>query len=159
MGGVGTKLKPLLSIEVSSLVRVQDKFTQRLLFCTLFGFCIWWLLQLYLLNLQESLFLLFKGYSASSLKRSSGGLAWGLPGVPVVGMEVEVGEWGVGGLRVHVWLGWEVVVLWWQGLWSLPVAHSYMGLGWDVVVFWWRIWSHPVVCGLFPHLPLGCRGD
>ena len=41
MGGVGTKPKPLLSIEVSSLVRVQeDKFTQWLLFCTVFGFCL-----------------------------------------------------------------------------------------------------------------------
>ena len=41
MGGVGTKPKPLLSIEVSSLVRVQeDKLTQWSLFCTLFGFCL-----------------------------------------------------------------------------------------------------------------------
>ena len=36
MGGVGMKPKPLLSIEVSSLVRVQeDKFTQWLLFSSI----------------------------------------------------------------------------------------------------------------------------
>ena len=41
VGGVGTKPKPLLSIEVSSLVRVQeDRFTQWSLFFTLFGLCV-----------------------------------------------------------------------------------------------------------------------
>ena len=40
-GGVGTKPRPLLSIEVSSLVRVQeDKFIQWSLFFTLFGLCL-----------------------------------------------------------------------------------------------------------------------
>ena len=39
--GLGKKPKPLLSIEVFSLVRVQeDRYTQWSLFFTLFGLCL-----------------------------------------------------------------------------------------------------------------------
>ena len=73
----------LLSIEVSSLVKVQeDRFTQwSLFFFTLFGLSLCWLLWLYL---RDFLQITFKGYSSWSLGHSSGGLAWGLVGGPVV---------------------------------------------------------------------------
>ena len=117
------KPKPLLSIEISSLVRTkEDRFTLWSVF-TLFGLCLCKLLWLYLVNLRDSLLPVFKEYSSWSLGHSSGGVVCELVGTPVVGeawgtlvvgawsmgMEVEGGEWvswGVGE-AVCVCMVWE----------------------------------------------------